>query len=518
MGSLRDDLAESVGECRETHISWVFLGAEDVYKVKKPVSLGFLDFSTPEKRRAACEAEDALNRRLAPDVYRGVAPVARDAAGRHAVGGPGETVDWAVHMRRLADEQRADSLLSRGRLGPAEARWTAELLAEFHARAPCDERTSAFGSLEAVRANAAENFAQSRRFPAAGIPPALLEDVERRQERFLRENADAFESRRRAGRSREGHGDLRLDQIYLEGDRVLVLDCVEFNERFRCGDAAADVAFLSMDLRSRGRPDLAEVFLAAYARASGDYGLYRVVDFYESYRAHVRSKVAAILAGQAGVDAAAKEKARADALRFLLLARDAGRRVPAARVVAVGGLIAAGKSALSGALAEKWAVPVVDSDRIRKRLFGKRPEEPLISEPWSGAYDEQATRRVYAAMREAAGDVMASGRSVILDASFRSREERLGARRLAARFRAPFLFVECRADPAVCRDRLRARAGEPGVSDAREPLWEDFAARWEPADELVPAERLILDTGKPLSEARLADLTQVFSALARRAA
>jgi hypothetical protein len=504
LGSLRDDLAAAIGECRETHISWVFLGGGEVFKVKKPVVFGFLDFGTLDKRRAACEAEDALNRRLAPDVYRGVVPVTRDASGRHAVGGAGEVVDWAVRMRRLPDETRADRLLERGRLDPTALRRVAATLAEFHARARCDAHTAAFGSVDAIRRNVAENFAQSRRYPVPGVTPALVRAVRRWQDRFLAERSAVFEARREAGRVRDGHGDLRLDQMYRERDRFLVLDCIDFNERFRYEDVASDIAFLSMDVRSRKRADLAEIFLAAYARAAGDYGLYRVVDFYESYRAHVRSKVAAILAHDPGTDPALRDAARSDARRYLLLARAAGRPplVPP-RLTAVGGLIAAGKSTVAEALGERGAAPVVDSDSTRKRLFGRSPETPLLAPAWAGAYSEETTRRVYAALFEAADGILESGRPVVLDASFRSREMRREARRLARRRRVPFLFVECRAYPEVCRARLRARANRPGISDAREPLWDEFAARWEPVDDLPPGEHVVLDTDRPLTGARL---------------
>lgn len=499
-GSLREDLTRSLGECRETHISWVFLGPQEVFKVKKPVALGFLDFSTPAKRKAACEAEDLLNRRLAPDVYRGIAPVRRDAAGRHAVDGPGETVDWAVRMRRLPDGARADALLETGRLGPPEVRRVAEVLADFHAGARCDEKTSAFGSLERIRHNLAENFAQSRQFPLPEVPPSLLAEAERGQTRFLEEKTWFLESRRRAGRVRDGHGDLRLEQIYLEDNNVLVLDCVEFTERFRYADVAADIAFFSMDLRRRGRPDLAETFLAAYARASGDYGIYPVIDFYESYRAHVRAKVAAILAHDSEADAGSRDRARDEARRFMELAASA-LRPPAARprLVAVGGLIASGKSAVADALSERVAAPVVDSDRTRKRLLGYAPNISLASKPWSGAYAEDVSRRVYAALLEAAEGILASGRSVILDATFGRKEDRRAARDSARRLQAPFLFLECRADPAVSLARLRGRAGQPGVSDAREPLWEALRARWEPVDELAPEEHGVLDTNQTLS-------------------
>src|SRR5512139_3595825 len=319
MGRLVDDLVAEGRTLVETHISWVFLGEVDVWKVKKPVDLGFLDFRSLEARRRFCDAEVELNRRLAPDVYRGVLPVTRGADGVHRVGGAGEVVDWAVHMRRLSDDVRADRLLARGALGTEEVARVAEHVAAFHARARSDAETARFGGLDVIEANVRENFDQTRENLAVFLTPAEADELERVELGFLSREKALFEDRVKEGRVRDGHGDLRLEHVYFEGpDTITVLDCIEFNERFRYADVCADIAFLSMDLAFQGRVDLKERFLAAYAEESADYDLYALVDFYESYRAYVRAKIGAL--GLSSAPLPTRRELQAQVRRHFLLA------------------------------------------------------------------------------------------------------------------------------------------------------------------------------------------------------
>jgi aminoglycoside phosphotransferase family enzyme len=430
MGELAYDLVGSGVELRETHISWVFLGADDAFKVKKPVSLGFLDFSTREKRREACEAEVRLNRRLAPDVYRGVVPVTLDSHGRHRVGGEGDPVDWAVSMKRLPDAHRADVRLERGELTGEDVESVAERVAQFHRDSGPSDAAEPFGTVEAIRFNVLENFEQTSATIHQHLGPDQVNELEAGQLRFLEERRSLFEERLRTGRIRDGHGDLRLEHVYLdERGAVTILDCIEFNDRFRYADVCADVVFLAMDLAWHGRVDLAERFLARYAREAGDYDLYPLVDFYQSYRAFVRGKIASMTAGGAEASLGARERAAAEARRYFLLALASERQglVPA-RVVAVSGVIASGKSTIADALGREMPAPVVDADRTRKHLAGVAPEHPLPEGPWAGFYSPEFTRKVYSELCRRASAVLASGRPVILDASFRSRAHRAEAK------------------------------------------------------------------------------------------
>lgn len=501
MGTLKDDLRGPGVEMLETHISWVFLGERDVYKVKKPVDLGFLDFSTLAKRRAACEAELRLNRRLTEGVYLAIVPVTRGDDGRHRLGGPGEPVDWAVRMRRLPDHDRTDARLARGELTPHHVAAVAERVVRFHDAARADEETARWGAAEAFAVNVQENFEQTRDTLPHYLSVEEAEEVRTWQLRFLEEKAALFAERVRQGRVRDGHGDLRLDQIYIDDHgRVTILDCIEFNDRFRYADVCADVAFLGMDLAWHGRVDLAEGFLARYAREANDYDLYPLVDFYESYRAFVRGKVASFLVADEGAEPEARRRAAAEARRYYLLALASERRtlLPPA-VVAVGGLIASGKTTVAERVAAEIMAPVVDADRTRKHLLGVEPTEPVHEAAFEGAYSRETSEAVYRELLRRAGAVLASGRPVVLDTSFRTRRLRQAARRLAEEGGVPFHFLECRAGREVCRERLRQREQETGVSDGRLEIFDDFAARWEPVEELPESEHLVLDTSRPLA-------------------
>lgn len=499
MGKLEVDLALG-RELIETHVSWVFLEPDNVYKLKKPKDLGFLNFSTSELRRVACENEVRLNQRLSHGVYLGVVPVTRGPDGIHRIAGDGQTnglqtVDHAVAMRRLNDAERADVRLERGELSRTDVRRIAEQLARFHEDADTSSEITHYGSAESIRHNVEENFEQAREFAATYVSTEQEQEIEAAQLGFLEQRRATFEERQRRGRIRDGHGDLRLEHVYLSPEGTNIIDCIEFNERFRYADVCADLAFLSMDLRHAHRTDLAEDLLAAYAQVSGDFDLYALVDFYESYRAYVRAKVSSFLASDADASFAARSWAEKNARSYYLQAL-LSQRAPQqpAQVVAVGGLIASGKSITSERLSARLNAAVVATDPTRKHLLGKPAEAKLPDAAFSGAYDPSLTGDVYDEVLRRAGVVVASGRSVILDASFRSRRDRERARELARSHGAAFRFVECRVDRDTTERRLDARAQGPSVSDGRREIYDDFAARWEETSELHREEHLLLDT------------------------
>lgn len=476
-----------------THISWVFLTDHDVWKLKRPVTYGFLDYASVERRRYFCEEEVRLNRRLAPDVYLGVVPLRFDR-GRYAFAADGPIVDHAVRMRRLPAEAGADALLRLGALTPAHLARLAGRLARFYAEAA---PAAAGDPLDALGANVTENFDQVRPFVGRFVPPATFEVVRAWQLGWLERRADRFRARSAQGRVREGHGDLRLEHVYFESEAAepLVIDAIEFNERFRTGDVAADVAFLAMELAGRGRKDLAASFLGAFALESNDYGLYAVIDFYLSYRAWVRGKVACFLAADPSTppEKAARKSAEAQAL-FALAESSTHGAVEPGPVIAVGGLIGAGKSTLATALGQSLGLPVIASDRTRKYLAGVAPTARAPEEAYASAF----SRRTFDELFRRAEVVAGSGRGVILDATFGGRPLRQRARELARRHGRPFRFVEATCDEATLRERLRRRAGGPSVSDATEDLLDRLRGEFEPVTELAPAEHVRVDTTAPL--------------------
>ena len=476
-----------------THISWVFITDREVWKLKRPVDYGFVDYTTLERRRHLCHEEVRLNSRLAADVYLGVVPVRLDN-GRHSFTSHGTVVDYAVRMRRLPQTASAESLLAHGHLSHERLSRLAGRLAAFYVASP---PSASGGSLDVLRANVEENFVQVQPFIGRFVEPETFEAVRTWQLGCLARDVHTFEARQEQGRIRDGHGDLRLEHVYFEGDEPIAIDAIEFNERFRVADVAADVAFLAMELDARSRRDLAESFLAAFAMESADYDLYAVVDFYLSYRAWVRGKVASFLSADPSTGSEKAQRKSREAERLFALARTYGEpRVERGPVVAVGGLIGAGKSTLARSLARSLSIPVIDSDRTRKALAGVPATKQASAKAYTGAF----TRQTYDELFRRADVVLDSGRGVILDATFRDRDLRLRARELAIRHGRPFRFVEAVCDDATLRARLQARAAAGvSVSDATEGLLERVRREFEPVTELTTVEHVPVRTTLPMS-------------------
>jgi aminoglycoside phosphotransferase family enzyme/predicted kinase len=470
----------------------VFITDHEVWKLKRPVDYGFLDYSTLDRRRHFCEEEVRVNGRLARDVYLGVVPV-RVERGRHSFTSNGTVVDYAVRMRRLPETASAESLLRHGTLTHEHLARVARRLVAFYATSPA---APSGGSLDILRTNVDENFDQVRPFVGRFVDVDTFEAVRAWQRECLARDGGAFQARQAQGRIRDGHGDLRLEHVYFEGDEPVMIDAIEFNERFRVADVAADVAFLAMELDARSRPDLAAGFLAAFALESGDYDLYAVVDFYLSYRAWVRGKVASLLAADPSTASEKAQRKSGEAARLFALARTyCEPRGDPGPVIAVGGLIGAGKSTLAHGLGRSLSIPVVDSDRTRKALAGV----PATQQASAEVYTEAFTRRTYDEVFRRAEVVLGSGRGVILDATFRGRALRLRARDLAIRHGRPFRFVEAVCDDVTLRARLRARAAAGGsVSDATEELLERFHREFEPVTELKREEHVPVRTTVPM--------------------
>lgn len=505
MSSLPKSLSY-LGELVETHASWVFLGEETVFKFKKPVDFGFLDFSTLEKRREACHAEVLLNARLSPGVYLGVVVVrcegstlvVDDLSSPNGIdGGGGDVVDFGVKMRRLQDADRADVLLSQARLDRDKIDRLAGVLAAFHSKCPTSSDISRWGAAEAISANLEENFNQTRPFLAELTGVKRAAQFEETQKAFLRDHGALFRSRLMEGFVRDGHGDLRLEHIYFEGKEIEIIDCIEFNERFRYADTCADLAFLAMDLRHQGAPDLAERLLSKYAILTGDSTLYRIVAFYESYRAHVRGKVTEFSAQQLPKgerrDTLSNKAATYFELAFSLL--QPTREAP--RLVCVGGLIASGKSTVAERIRQHLGYPLVDTDRTRKRLAGVSPMQSNSDAPFSGRYSAQFSASVYEQAFENVRAVLSSGRSVILEASFTKECHRRGALDVARSMGVPLVYVECQVTMEEAKRRLVVRSRGESVSDGRLEIYDEFAQQAEPVGPDEFEHRLVLDTSLP---------------------
>lgn len=502
-------------ELIQTHISYVLLAGDYAYKIKKPLDLGFLDYSTLERRRHFCEEEVRLNRRMCSDTYLGTLPITQDASGTYRLGGSGEPVEWAVQMRRLPADRAMPTLLARGEVDFDMIRALAERLAEFHLTAETNDYIASFGSVEAVMVNWRENFDQTAPYIGRTITGEQWQRVKAYVETFVERERPLFERRIAEGRARDCHGDLRAEAIVFKDGDVCIYDCIEFNDRIRYGDVASDIAFLAMDFDARGRPDLADDLLGLYLNVTQDATLPLVLNFYRCYRAYVRGKVDGFQIDQPEVGKRQQTAARRRAQRYFRLAEAyATQRTPRALIV-VSGLSGTGKSFVAYALASRLGATVISSDVTRKRLAGVPPTEPHI-EPWgAGIYGPELTERTYAAMLEEAAGLLAQGRAVILDATFSKRAHRDAARALAARSGARFLALDLRCREDEVRRRLSQRIGGRWVvSDGRWEIYQRQRDALEPLDEIPPRARVIVDTEQPVTLA----IADVFERLRVRCA
>jgi uncharacterized protein len=478
----------------ETHISWVILAGELVYKIRKPVNFGFLDFSTLERRRVDCDAELRLNRRLCPDLYLGVVDVT-DRDGRLSIAGPGIPIEPAVCMRRLPTAGMLPALLERGVADDRLMGRLARQLAEFHAEAATGPGIDEHGSPASVRANWAENLEQTSCFIGRTLRSDQHADIRAYIDHFLDENHQMLTQRVQHGRIRDGHGDLHANSVCLARRRLYLFDCIEFNDRFRCGDVASEVAFLAMDLDHLGRADLACAFIDAYVRRSGDRDLVSLLDFYKCYRAFVRGKVLSFERDEP-VGAGERERAGRDARAYFDLAHAYTRRLARPSLLVTMGLPASGKTTLARALAGRLALVHLSSDVMRKHLAGMRPTEHAFDRFEHGLYSPSMSRRTYAGLRRQAARWLRRGQSVVLDGTYGRPSERTALRQLARRNRAHLLLVVCRTDEPILLTRLAARSQDPNtVSDARPELWAGLKRAFvEPADE---GGATCVDTTKP---------------------
>jgi len=458
---------EPWGQVTETHSAVVFFAGDRAYKLKKPVSLGFLDFSTREARTAACAREVELNLRFAPDVYLGVAEIR----------GPGGGVwDHLVVMRRMPAARRLSALVRSRAPVARPLRQVARILAVQHARAARGPQIDQQGSRDALHRRWSDNIDQTRQMqerlaPRELLDPAVTGEIERLALRFLAGRAPLFDARIRDGRIVDGHGDLIADDIFCLDDGPRILDCLDFDDRLRWLDGLDDAAFLGMDLERLGAPALAEQFMATYADYSGDPAPASLSHHYVAYRAFVRVKVAYLRVLQDDPAAGFEARQLAEiALRHL--------QAGAVTLVLVGGLPGTGKSELAGTVADRLGFTVLNSDRIRKELAGLPAETSARASYGSGIYTAEWTEHTYAELLHRAVVLLAHGESVVADASFISAPQRAAATAAAAGVSADLVQLRCSASRELAARRMSARAS--GVSDADPAIAAEMEAAAEP--------------------------------------
>ncbi|MEN6319049.1 MAG: AAA family ATPase [Syntrophaceae bacterium] len=504
-------------ELIQTHISYIFIAGDYVFKVKKSLDFGFLDFTTLDKRKFYCHEELSLNRRLAPEIYLDVVPISEDARGKLVLEKKDRIVEYAVKMLTLPREKMLLALLRQEKVDHSIMDAIAEKLVDFHMYAATGGAIDEIGSIDTIRQNHDENFEETQSFVNITIPSYQYDFIKSYAHNFIKSHTALLNKRVRDHRIREGHGDLHLEHICildpespvkaterLAGnniDRIIIFDCIEFNERFRYDDVAAEVAFLAMDLDFNGYPDYAETFVYAYIRHSGDSEIGKILNFYKCYYAYVRGKVVGFELNENSIGHDEREEAAKTAAKYFDLSYTYAARLENPALILMAGLTGTGKSVRAKLIANRIGADIIVTDVLRKELFNIAPTDQHHEEFGKGIYSKEITRKTYERAHQQASEKLRDGTSVIIDASYKSRADRQDASETASNSGADFFIIECVCPEAIVRKRLDLRLFDTGeASDGR---WEIYLAQketFEAITEIQSQSHIVLDTSQTPEE------------------
>lgn len=504
-------------QVKETHISKVFLTGDFVYKIKKPLDLGFLDFSTLEKRHFFCKQEVSLNRRLTHDIYLGVVPIILDHhSGYHLgqTGNKGEVKEYAVKMRQLADSWSLQWMIQNQGDGEqaiprSNLNKLGEKLAQFYLGNPLDQnnlvdqnnQTDKGNKTRNVWANifqaCRENFDQTREFTRDMLDKKIWSVIKNETLFFLNVRKSIFQERIESGKIKNCHGDLRCEHIYFTPEGIQIIDCIEFNDKLRCIDVVNDLAFLLMDLDFQGQQRLGDLILNQYLELTGDLSAFKLLDFYKCYRAFVRCKVNSIFLASTTGAPLEREKKKKEALRYLDLAHNYAIRFSRPKIFVIHGLPATGKSTMAKVLGQALGLEPIRSDLVRKKIFNISPHGVGGKKFKEKIYSSAATDQTYERLIELARQEIEAGSSVILDATFSKKHLRANIIALAEERGITPVFIECRTTDEIMRQRLVDREHSLSISDARIDLFEPFRKEYQPITSDENIRKIIIDTAAP---------------------
>ena len=473
-------------ELIQTHVSYVLLTGDFAYKLKKPVNFGFLNFSTLELRQQFCAEELRLNQRGAAELYLEVLPITQEAE-QFRLSGKGEPVEYVLKMHQFPQENLLISLFEQGNLTEKEMEELGRVVAQFHAKAEINDYIRTFGEVSQIRAAIDENYQQTDRYIGGPQTQSQYDETKQFTDAFFAKQPEVFVSRVQNNQVRECHGDLHLRNICLWEDKILLFDCIEFNEPFRFVDVMYDVAFTVMDLEARGRKDLGNAFLNTYVEQTGDWEGLQVLPLYLSRQAYVRAKVTSFLLDDAAVPQADRDAAATTAAHYYKLAWEYTRPLQG-RLMVMSGLSGAGKSTVARQIARQLGAIHLRSDAVRKHLAGV----PLEEKGGEDLYTPAMTEKTYGRLLELGIKLANQGFAVILDAKY----DRLALRKevitQAESHNLPLQILHCTAPEAVLRDRLSSRTGD--ISDATADLLTAQQAATEAFTEAEQAYVTTLDT------------------------
>jgi uncharacterized protein len=484
----------------QTHISWVFLTGDYAYKLKKPIKLSFLDFSTLAKRKYYCDEELRLNRALSPELYLDVVPIYRTKTGYSLSDREGEPVEYAVKMRQFREEDVLSQAFRDGRVTKAHIIELARKVAAMHAEARNGPELAEFGSIAAIRDTLADHYRVAEEYMGQTQERDRHVRTQAYTSRFMQVHADLFRERTEAGFIRECHGDLHLANICFFEGQIRFFDRIEYSEPFKNIDVMYDLAFLFMDLWFRGRPDWAFLLANIYAETTGDYDGLILLPFYACGRALVRAKVRSILSSEEEAAPAQREKARDEAIAYFDHAAGYAK-AEGGRVAIICGMSGSGKSTIASELAQQAPAFHIRSDAVRKHLAGID-----LADTSEKLYTAEMTERTYNEMLRVGSRLAAEGMNVILDATFSRRELREHFKETLETAGVQVRVLWCTAPESVLRERVRQRRGD--VSDAGEAVLARQLKVFEAPD---PAEQALrIDTSGAVDASTLS--SQIFEA------
>ncbi|MFB2773024.1 AAA family ATPase [Pelatocladus sp. BLCC-F211] len=481
----------------QTHVSYVLLTGDYVYKLKKPVNFGFLDYSTLEKRQHFCEEELRLNQRGAGELYLEVLPISL-VGEQYQLGGT-EAVEYALKMHQFPQEALLSEMFEQGKLEEEHIAELGRVVAEFHREAVTNDYISSFGEVSQVRAAFDENYQQTEKYIGGPQTQVQFEETKQYTDRFFAERADLFKSRIQNNYIKECHGDLHLRNIALWQDKILLFDCIEFNEPFRFVDVMYDVAFAVMDLEARQCKDLANVFLNTYIEQTGDWEGLQLLPLYLSRQAYVRAKVTSFLLDDPGVPPEAKEEAAKTAAAYYRQAWEY-TQPRQGQLILMSGVSGSGKSTTARCLAQQIGAVHLRSDAVRKHLAGI----PLLQRGGDDLYTPEMSQKTYARLLELGIILASQGFNVILDAKYDRQQLRQEAIAQAQDKQIPLQILGCTAPLEVLQQRLQHRTGD--IADATAELLESQLAAAEAWTEKEKPLVKILDTTQPIQ----AQLKEIF--------
>jgi len=462
----------------QTHISFVVLTGEFAYKIKKAVDFGFLNFSTLEKRKYFCEEELRLNKRLCKDIYLEVLPIT-EKNGKIRINGQGKVIDYTLKMKEFPQDKIMSKLIKEDKVDENIIDRIVDILIDFYKKSKRNDEIDNFGNLDIIKNNTDENFQQTQEFIDLTIPKKYFDFIKDSTNKFLREKNKLFKNRVKDGYIRDCHGDLHSGNIVVDENKIYIFDCIEFNKRFRYSDLASDLAFLSMDLDYLGHPYLSSYLINKYVEKSKDTEIYKIINFYKSYRAYVRGKVIGFKLNDPNINKKEKNDIINTAKRYfelsyyysLLFSKDIEKDSKRILFITTG-LTGTGKTTVAKKLSIDYNAEIVSTDSVRKEIEGMDRFERHYDAYNTGLYSPEKMRYAYDKVLEKGNFYLKKNRNVVLDATFKNNELRKKAYEITKNSNSKFIIIYCNVPEEIVKKYLNNRLNKKTVSDGRWEIYE----------------------------------------------